>query len=216
MESLIVLTLTILLNAIVLFLISFLGIKFAKIRNETVIYMKQYFISMLSTVIISCLFPPVIIAVLFIALFFLYRMVIFRKDAAKLHSIYTMYESGINPPQIKCFSDIFDLYKQQTTTEIISREYQYSFSSYLNNTIYIFIFYCANGMYQPENIILYGLEFFIVITALYIGVAKLTYNLAVSSPTSPFFLSPTLSYIPVVLAGVLIYTLAIIMFISTI
>ena len=215
MESLIVLTLTILLNAIVLFLISFLGIKFAKIRNETVIYMKQYFISMLSTVIISCLFPPVIIAVLFIALFFLYRMVIFRKDAAKLHSIYTMYENGIDPPQIKCFSDIFDLYRQQTTTEITSREYQYPFSSYLNNTVYIFVFYCANGMYQPENTILYGLEFFIVITALYIGVAKLTYNLAVSSPTSPFFLCPTLSYIPVVLAGVLIYTLAIIMFIHT-
>lgn len=216
METLIVLTLTVLLNMIVLFLISFLGIKFAKIRNETAIYMKQYFISMLSTVIISCFFSPVIVAILFIALFFLYRMVIFRKDAAKLHSIYAMYESGINPPRIKCFSDIFDLYRQQTTTEIISREYQYSFSSYLNNTVYIFVFYCANGMYQPENTILYGLEFFIVITALYIGVAKLTYNLAVSSPRSPFFLSPTLSYIPVVLAGIVIYTLAIIMFISTI
>ena len=63
----------ILSNTIALLIIGFLGIKLAKIRLLNAIHIRQYFISMLSTVILGCLFPTMIATILFLILFFLYH-----------------------------------------------------------------------------------------------------------------------------------------------
>ena len=66
-----------------------------------------------------------------------------------------------------------------------------------------------------ENIILYAFEFFIAMTALYIFIAKWIYHLSLSTPNSLFFLCPNLSYIPVILFGLLFYGITILIFITT-
>ena len=206
----------ILSNLIVLLTICFWGIRLAKIRILNIIYMRQYFISMLSTVIISYLLPPTIAAILFIAIFLLYRKVIFKNDSLEVQRIYVLYDGEVQlSPPIPKFSCIFNCKYMGTESTSVSKDYLYSFSQYLYNAIYIFVFYCAKGVEHPGNTVLYGLEFFIAITALFLVIAKSTYHLFLSSPTSLFFLQPNLSYIPVILIGILFYGLAILIFITT-
>ena len=206
----------ILSNIIVLLAICFLGIRFSKIRILNVIYMRQYFYSMLSTVSISCLFPTTVAAVLFIALFFLYRKVIFKNDALEIQRIYLLYDGKVHlSPPIKKFSCVFQCKYTGTETKSVSKDYLYTFYQYLNNAIYIFVFYCVKGMERPPNAVLYGVEFFIAITALFIIIAKLVYYLSLTTPSSLFFLSPRLSYIAVALSGLLFYGVAILIFMTT-
>ena len=207
----------ILSNIIVLFFIYLLGIKFRKIRVTNIIHMRQYFLTMLSTVILGCLFPTLIAVGLFLILFFLYRMVIFKNDALQLQYVYSKYNGSVHlSPSIKSFSYIFLPYKPMgTEKEPLKREYRYTFSKYINNVIYIFVFYCAKGTARPENTILYGFEFFVAITTLYVVIAKLIYHLSLTTPNSLFFLCPNLSYIPVALVGLMFYGVATLMFMST-
>ena len=203
----------ILSNTIALLIICFLGIKLAKIRSLNAIHIRQYFISMLSTVILGCLFPTMIATILFLILFFLYRAVIFKNDSFEVQHIYSEY-NGSSPP-VKKFSHIFHLYKHIEKNEPLNNDYRYTFSQYLNNTIYIFIFYCIKNIEITERTMLYGIEFFIGMTALYIVIAKIIYNISLSAPKSLFFLCPNLSYIPVIFSGLLFYGIAILIFINT-
>lgn len=215
-NNLIVSFMIILSNIIILLLVCFLGIKFSKIRVLDVIYMRQYFYTMLSTVTISCLLPTIVAAVLYIVLFFLYKRVLFRNYAFEIQRIYLLYGGEVHRASpIQKFSCVFKLRNTRTETGYLCRDYQYTFSKYLNNTIYIFVFYCIKGMEQPTNAIIYGLEFFVAMTALFVIVSKLIYNLALTTPSSLFFLSPTLAYLPVVFSGVLFYGIAILIFITT-
>lgn len=215
-NSLIALILAISINTICLSVICFLGIKFSKIREINLINMKQYFYPMLTTVTISCFFPTILAAISFIVLFFFYRFVIFKKTAFQIQQIYELYGENMEfSPPITKISRVFCLDKTRKGTGRIKKEYLYTFDKYLNNTIYIFIFYCINEASGPETPILYGFEFFIAVTALFIMFAKLIYKLSVSTPSSLFFLCPNLSYIPVALIGLLFYIIAIFMFKST-
>ena len=215
-DSLLILALIILLNMIIVLIICFLGIRFAKIRILTVIHMRQYFITMLSTGLISCYFSPLIATVLYIALFFLYRKLIFKKDALEEQHIYSLYNGDIHlSPPIQKISLIFQCQYIGSETESLSKEYLYSFSRYLDSAVYIFIFYCINGMEHPENAIIYGINFFLAITTLFIVIAKLVYHLSLWTPTSLFFLSPKLSYIPVILVALLFYGVAVMIFMAT-
>lgn len=216
-NSLITSALIILSNIIILFLICFLGIKFEKLQILNIIHIRQYFFSMLSTVIIGFLFSPLIAMALFIILFFLYKMVIFKNDAFEIQRIYSFYNGSapLSPP-ITNFSCVFIPYKcVKKKTEYLKKEYRYTFSQYLNNAIYIFVLYCVKDMEAFENTILYAIEFFIAMTALYIFIAKWIYHLSLSTPNSLFFLCPNLSYIPVILFGLLFYGITILIFITT-
>ena len=211
-NSLLVLFLVISANAVILLGICFLGIKFSKINEIHLIRMKQYFYSMLSTVMISCVFPTVFATVLFVGLFFFYRYAIFKRDAFRLQGLYQAYDE--NKPITK-FSRIFHTSQGEIGTIKIEKDYLYSFDRYLNNAVYLCIFYCTNETLGPETPILYGIEFFVAITALFVLIAKLIYNLSVSTPSSVFYLCPDLSYIPVVLIALLFYGLATFIFTTT-
>ena len=60
-------------NVIILFLISYIGIMFSKLNKLNAIHIRQYFVSMLSTVVISAFLPTVIAAAIFLVLFFLFH-----------------------------------------------------------------------------------------------------------------------------------------------
>ena len=211
-NSLLVLFLVISANTVILLGICFLGIKFSKINEIHLIRMKQYFYSMLSTVMISCVFPTVFAAVFFVGMFFFYRYAIFKRDAFQLQGLYQAYDE--NKPITK-FSRIFHTSQREIGTVKIEKDYLYSFDRYLNNTIYLFVFYCIKDTAGPETPVLYALEFFVAITALFIPIAKVTYNLSLTTSTSAFYLSPNLSYIPVVFGGLLFYGLATFIFTTT-
>lgn len=216
-NSLITSALIILSNIIILFLICILGIKFKKIRILDTIYIRQYFFSMISTVIIGCLFSPIIATALYIIFFFLYRIVIFKDDAFEIQCIYSLYNGSIHlSPPIKNLSCVLRPYNcMEKKTGYLKKEYRYTFSQYSNSAIYIFILYCVKDMGALENPILYGFEFFIAMTLLYIFLAKWLYHLSLSTPNSLFFLCPKLSYIPVILFGLLFYGISILIFITT-
>ena len=212
-DSLIALALIILSNVIVLSAICIIGTKFSKINTLCAIRIRQYFLSTLSTSIACCFLPTHVAAILFIALFFVYRKIIFINDSLELEEIYKLHNVDFQP--ILKLSCVLKSEYNGTTHKVSDRGCLYSFSQYINSAPYIFIFYCVKFAEQPQNTLIYGLEFFIAITALFIIIAKLIYKLSVSTPTSPFFLCSNLSYIPVAFVGVLYYVIAAFMFIST-
>ena len=50
----------------------------------------------------------------------------------------------------------------------LQSKYLYSFSRYINNAGYIFLFYCAKNIINSGNTILFGIEYFLEFTALFI------------------------------------------------
>ena len=216
-EKLLAAFLIISLNIIVVLIICTIGIKLSKINAINIIYIKQYLISTISTVLICCFLPTIITVIPFIILFFLYRHVIFKKYSILEQKIYTTYNGEIQfCKPIKHFSEIFYRSPKINNLTKQNKEYLYSFSLYLNNSIYIFIFYCVKGPMASECTVLYGIEFYIAIFALFIVFEKFIYHITLYSPTSPFSLCPTLAYIPTICSGIVFLTIATIMFISTI
>ena len=215
-KGLMTLVFIMLVNTIILLSMCFLGILLHKIRTLNVIQMKQYFITTSSTCIIACLFPPLVTTMLFIVLFFIYKYWLFKNDAYTIQYIYALYNDEVHlAPTLNKFSEVFERKYEHKSREFLKKDYLYSFSRYLNGTIYIFIVYCIRGTVQPEHVVLYGLEYFIVATTLFITIAKAIYHLALFAPNSLFFLCPKSSYIPVAIIAILFYGIAIFVFIST-
>ena len=213
--SILLLLIVLIINIVVLFVISYIGIKFSKLNKLNAIHIRQYFVSMLSTVVISALLPTIIAAVLFLGLFFIYRNVFFRKDSLEEQRIYSLCDGDVDSYQpIKTFHELW-FFKYEDNREIaLQSKYLYSFSRYINNAGYIFLFYCAKNIINSGNTIFFGIEYFLAFTALFILLGKAVYHLSLNTPSSLFFLCPNLSYIPVVLSGLLFYFLAILIFLN--
>ena len=169
---------------------------------------------MLSTVVISALLPTIIAAVLFLVLFFIYRTVIFRRDSLEEQRIYSLCDGDVDSQLIKNFHELWFFKNEDNRAVSLNSEYFYSFSRYINNAGYIFLFYCTKNVINSENTILFGIEYFVAFTALFIVLGKTIYHLSLNTPSSLFFLCPNLSYIPVVLPGLLFYFLAVLIFLN--
>ena len=55
--SILLILIVLIINIVLLFLISYIGIKFSKLNKLNAIHIRQYFVSMLSTVVISAFLP---------------------------------------------------------------------------------------------------------------------------------------------------------------
>ena len=215
--------LIILINSAILLVICYIGVKLSKINMLDVIIMKEHFFVTLSTVIISCVFETVVSALLFISFFFIFRKRLFRKYAFEVQRICNTYDAEANPiPAIKKVSEVFRCVCSPKTNKSLDQEYTYSISRYANNAIYIFIFFCIREIENPTyatasgTAVLFEIEYFIAITALYVVMAKLVYKISFETPSSLFFGHSTLSYIPVAVAGIICYGIGIMMFINMI
>ncbi len=170
---------------------------------------------MLSTVILSAFLPTIVAAPLFLVLFFIYKTVIFRRDSLLVQQVYSLCDGDMNKCQaIKNFRELW-FFKYEDNREVsLHNEHLYSFFQYLNNAGYIFLFYCAKDVVNSGNAILFGIEYFVAFTTLFAVIAKAVYHLSLKTPSSLFFLSHNLSYIPVVISGLLFYFLAILIFLN--
>ena len=198
-----------------MFLLSYIGIKFSKLNKLNAIHIRQYFVSMLSTIVISAFLPTIIAVSLFLVLFFIYRNLIFRRDSLEEQLIYSLCDGDVDRCQpIRSFQEMW-FFKYEDNREVaLQSEYLYSFSRYINNAGYIFLFYCTKNVINSGNTILFGIEYFLAFTALFVVLAKVVYHLSLNTPSSLFYLCPTLSYISVAFGGVLFYFLAILIFLN--
>lgn len=216
MFSIKLLLIVLIINIVIFFLISYIGIKLSKLNKLNVIHIRQYFVSMLSTVVISALLPTIIASVLFLILFFIYRNVVFRRDSLEEQRIYSFYVDVKDYPQISSFQEALFFKNEDNRMVPLQRKYLYSFSRYICNAGYIFLFYCAKNAIYEGNTILFGIEYFVAFTALFIVLAKVVYHLSLTTPSSLFFLLPNLSYVPVVFSGLLFYFFAVLIFLNII
>lgn len=213
--SILLLLVVLIINIVLLFLISYIGIKFSKLNKLNAIHIRQYFVSMLPTVVIGAFLPTIIAASLFLVLFFLYRNVIFRRDSLEKQRIYSLCNGDVDRCQtIRSFQEMWFIKYEDNRKVALQSEYLYSFSRYINNAGYLFLFYCAKNVINSENTILFGIEYFVAFTALFVVLAKVVYHLSLNTPSSLFFLCPNLSYIPVVLSGLIFYSLVILIFLN--
>lgn len=215
MASLVLLLIVLVVNIVVLSLIGYIGVKFKKLDKLDAIHIRQYFVSMLSTVVM-CAFLPIIIAeVLYLAFFFMYEVVIFKKDAFEKQRIYSLRDRESGEFQtVESFRELFFYKYEKNPSGPLHKDYLYSFSHYVNNAGYIFMFYCAKNVVNSGNTVLFAIEYFVAFTALFVVLAKVVYHLALNTPSALFFCRPTLSYIPVAFVGLVFYTLTILIFLN--
>lgn len=213
--SILLLLVVLIINIVLLFVIFHIGVKFSKLNKLNAIHIRQYFVSMLSTVVISAFLPTIIAAMLFLILFLVYRNVIFKRDSLEEQRTYSLCDGDADRWQtISSFQERW-FFKYEDNREVaVQSEYLYSFSRYINNAGYIFLFYCAKNVINSGNMILFGIEYFLAFTALFAVLAKAVYHLSLNTPSSLFYLSPNLSYISVAFVGLLFYFLAILIFLS--
>ena len=207
----------ILLNTIGVLAFLYVGIKLKKITEYDVIHIKQAYISTVITVVVCTLFPTLISAVLFLLFYLLLRYQVFRKDTVRLANLYDIYAGKETTyPPIQRFEQVFSKKQKVGPIEKLDKDFLYSFSKYLNNSVYLFIFYYVKeGATAGNSSVIYAIEFFIAATALFVIIGKLVYHLALKTPSSLFFLNPNLSYIPATVVGIIYYFLVIVIFRST-
>lgn len=197
--------------------ILFIGIRFKKINEYNVIQIRQRFLTAVSTIIVFAVFPVSVGAVVYFALYMVFKMIVFKKDASRRQELYAKYEAHKKPyPLIQRFSKEFYLPCTKIDDAALDRDFYYSFPTYLDNAVLLplMCLFGATAVCSASTLI-YAIEFFIVATAIYVLIGKLVYWLAVTNPASLFFLSPRLAYIPIIVIGIVFYLLTAVIFIST-
>ncbi len=93
----------------------------------------------------------------------------------------------------------------------IDKQFKYHFLDYVDSCAPLLVFSLLELVSFSNNPAVYIVEFLIVATIGYAFLGKIVYYLSLNAPTSVFYLSPGLSYIPVIFVGIVYYAVAIIM-----
>lgn len=192
-------------------------IKVKRADYYRVIRIRQKFIAFITSVYFFGLGGIAIGMVLWMISFILFRKYIFAIDARRLEELNMHYEKkGRAYPMVENFDQIKKVFFKPSVKEITHSEWNYSFVGHLDALAVLLVLCILNiATISSTPIVIYAIEFLIVATAGYILISKLVYYLALTTPSSIFFLCPKLSYIPVVFLGALYYFVAIIMLLTT-
>lgn len=192
-----------------------LMMKVKKADYYRVIKLRQALIVFIASVYFWGIGGIAIGTILWMIFFLLFRKYFFVVDARRIEELYMQYErKGREYPLVKKFDEVKNVFFVPSVKEITNSEGKYSFTRHLDS-LTVLLFLCFFDITTIATVpMIYIIEFLIVATAGYILLSKLVYYLEFTTPSSIFFLSPKLSYIPVILLGVLYYLVAIIMLLT--
>ena len=179
-----------------------------QIRQTLIVFIASVFFWGIGGVIIG--------TILWMIFFVFSRKYIFAIDARRLEELYMQYEKkGREYPLVEKSAELINVFFNPAEKEVTALEWKYSFSKHLNSLIILLILcFLEITTISSTVLVIYVIEFLIVATAGYILISKLVYYLARTTPSSIFFLCPKGSYIPVILLGVLYYSVTIIMLLT--
>lgn len=122
-----------------------IGIRFKKINEYNVIQIRQRCLTAVFTILVFTVFPVSLGTVVYLALYVIFRMIVFKKDASRRQELYAKYGVHKKPyPLIQRFSKAFYLPCTKIGDADVDRDFYYTFSDYLDNAILLPIM-CLSG-----------------------------------------------------------------------
>ncbi len=194
------------------FLVFLVKIKNNKSDYFSTIRMTQKLLSFNLSIFIWGVFAIHVGLILWLLLFFILRNIVFKKNAKRLQELYQNYQSCKNGyPLVKNMTQWKQAFFQPLDSTKPGRQFKYQFRDHMNSSAPLLIFSFLELVSFSNNTTVYIVEFLIVATAGYVFLGQIVYHLSLNAPSSLFYLSPGLSYIPVVFIGIVYYAVAIIM-----
>ena len=182
----------------------------------SVIRLKQKLIVSVCSALLWGFFSIWLATILWSCLFFACRCVFFRIDALRIEELYRKHDGGQNYPKIyhvREYKAAYFLPARKKTTEV---QFRYPFSDHmLSMLVLVLLVYFGVATVSRDSMVVYYIEFLTVATAGYVFIGKFIYHISLNSPTSIFYLSPTLAYIPVILVGILYYFVCVVVILTT-
>jgi hypothetical protein len=179
------------------------------------IQMIQRMVAFVLSVFIWGIFRIHIGLVLWLLLFFILRCRIFRTNAKRLQELYEKFhdqEDGYPQIQnVRQWKQMFFSPKNVTKTD---NQFKYHFLDFVDSSAPLLVFSILDIVFLSNNPAVYNAEFLIVATSGYVFLGKIVYHLSLHAPSSVFYLSPGLAYIPTMFVGIVYYTIVIIMLLT--
>lgn len=194
------------------FLFFLIKVKLKRSDYFTTIQMAQRLLAINLSLFIWGVFTIPVGLVLWLLNFFLLRNMVFRTDAKRLQELHQQFHSAENGyPQLQNVSQWKQLFFVPKDATKIDKQFKYHFLDYADSCAPLLMFCILDMVDFSNNPVAYIAEFLIVATAGYVFLGKIVYYLSLNAPVSVFYLSPGLSYIPVIFVGIVYYAVAMIM-----
>ncbi len=195
-----------LLAACVLFALVYMGMILIKQATYfRILCLSQQCISYLAVIVIFGVFPIAWGIVLWLVLFFVLRLWLFKGTERRLVQLDADHKDDVGP-RVEWISQWRAPFTYPASAKLDSPDFRYSFGDHLNS-LFILAVLCLLGVAEvcTESRVLYSIDFLLVATAVFVPVGKLSYFLAYRGSGSPFRMCPGLSYIFVAFTGGLYY-----------
>ncbi len=200
---------------VLFFIIAFVLIKLKALNYPMAIRLKQKLISFVLSAFIFGLLPLPVGFIVWTAVFFLLRYLVFKKDKYALNTIYRQFEGNL--PIVSTPKQIIDAIKTKETREKPLREYGYSFLSYVDSTL-VPVLFCCIGLAELNKtpLLLYIIGYFAMAICISLLLCKLFYKVFLNAPQSPSYLSPLGASIIVAALGLIYWFVAVFIFYTTV
>lgn len=198
------------------FFLYLIRVKINRLDFYATIQIAQRLLAFILSIFIWGIFTIPAGLVLWLLLFYILRNVVFRTNAKRLQELHYQFHSNKNGyPHIQNVSQWKQVFFIPKHDAKIDKQFKYHFSHHLDSSAPLLIFSLFELVTFSKNTPLYIFEFLIVATTGYVFLGRMVYHLSLNAPNSVFYLSPGLSYIPVIFVGIVYYTVTLIIMLST-
>lgn len=154
---------------------------------------------------------------LWFLLFIILRKWFFKTDERRLYMLYLKYEYHGKPyPLIEHVTQWKDAFFLPIPPSKAESQFKYQFSQHIDSCASLLLLWSFRIVDVSQICFpIYALEFLVIATAIYVFVGKTIYKICLNNPSSLFYLSPGLSYIPVIFTGIVYYYIAVVILIMS-
>ena len=194
-----------------------LVIKFKKANWFNAITFRQNFVAFSLSLYIFALLPVYISVALWVALFFVLREIVFRKDEVRKFELCNKhYKKGSHgATRINKIMEFSKAFFPVESVEIRYKDFKYSFLSYSNSGLVLILLWLFEvvKLTPKVNILFFG-ESLIIASVIFIILGRLVYYITFSSVASVNFGCKIGTYLTVILFGIKYYTVVILALIA--
>lgn len=193
---------------VVFFILFFIKIKIKKATWINAIDFRQNLISFSFSLFVFALLPINLAFFIWVGIYIFLREIIFRKDEIRKYQLYCKFgkNSGNPFPKIRKFSEFNAVFFPIDDIKHRYKEFKYSFISYSNTGLCLIISIFLKIAETSNTInIFYFIEVIIISSIIFMFLARFTYYISFHAPNSFSYLCERLSYIPVILVGLIYY-----------
>ena len=197
---------------IVFVLAYFLLIKLKKADWLNAITFRQNFIAFSLSLYVFALLPVYISVAVWIALFFVLREIVFKKDEARKFELFDKYykKGSHGATRINKLSEFSKAFFPTDSVETRHKDFKYSFLSYSNSGLVLILLWIFEVVKITQTVnILFFAESLILASVIFIILGRVVYHITYFKPGSVGYGSEIGTHIVVIAVGLVYYFLVI-------